>query len=275
MNGLISYERRIARKRILFGVQAVGQYVKQRVRSASRVHFDAINSMEMLRKTSRICQEFRSSTLANWCSINQIQGGYVLPKTVSYAQWSLEPYCIGTKLRTLRTQKRLTLSRLAAETGLSTALLSKLETDRMIPTLPTLATISRVYGVGMSYFFSEPSRHTLSITRKAHLQGKGRGADTTKMIPLNPASAHVRMTAQMVEFTPGAIASAMEALPDGSGLVYVLEGRLQLQAGGMQEVLEEGDCACLESEMALSWSALGKHRCRVLAVAPGAATKEL
>ena len=56
-------------------------------------------------------------------------------KTISYAQWSMEPYSIGLKLRALRTQKRLTLARLAAETGLSTALLSKLETDRMIPTL--------------------------------------------------------------------------------------------------------------------------------------------
>ena len=192
-----------------------------------------------------------------------------MPKTDSYAQWALEPYCIGMKLRTLRTQKRLTLSRLAAETGLSTALLSKLETDRMIPTLPTLATISRVYGVGMSYFFSEPSRHTLSITRKAHLLGKGRGAESTKVIPLNPATARARLSALMVEFAPGVNASAMEGLPDGSGLVFVLEGRLQLQAGSMQEVLEEGDCAWMESEMALSWSALGKHRCRVLAVAHG------
>ena len=74
-----------------------------------------------------------------------------MSKADSYAQWSLEPYCIGLKLRSLRNSKRLTLSRLAAETRLSTALLSKLETDRMIPTLPTLATIARVYGVGMDY----------------------------------------------------------------------------------------------------------------------------
>ncbi|MGH9589839.1 MAG: helix-turn-helix domain-containing protein, partial [Terracidiphilus sp.] len=86
-------------------------------------------------------------------------------KTASNAQKSLEPYSIGVKLRLLRTQKRLTLARLSAETRLSTALLSKLETDRMIPTLPTLAAISRVYGVGLSYFFSEPSRHAISITR--------------------------------------------------------------------------------------------------------------
>ena len=108
-----------------------------------------------------------------------------MTKTVSYAQWSLEPYCIGLKLRALRTQKRLTLSRLASETGLSTALLSKLETDRMIPTLPTLATISRVYGVGMSHFFAEPAQHTLSITRKAHLQSDGRGLEAVKFTPLN------------------------------------------------------------------------------------------
>jgi transcriptional regulator with XRE-family HTH domain len=191
-----------------------------------------------------------------------------MAKTVSYAHWSLETYCIGMKLRALRTQKRLTLSRLAAETGLSTALLSKLETDRMIPTLPTLATISRVYGVGMSYFFSEPARHTLSITRKAHLQSVTRGLESVKFTPLNAVSKATRLVAQMIELPVGGASSMSDACHETSGLVYVLEGKLQLDAGGMHETLEAGDCACVESEMALAWSAAGKHRCRILAVAP-------
>ena len=197
-----------------------------------------------------------------------------MTKTVTYAQWALEPYCIGMKLRTLRTQKRLTLSRLAAETGLSTALLSKLETDRMIPTLPTLATISRVYGVGMSYFFAEPARHTLSITRKAHLQGNGRGVEPVKVTPLNAISERPRLVAQMIEFPPGGVTTVSDSLRESSGRVYVLEGRLQLDSGGMQEVLETGDCAYMEGEMALAWSAAGKHRCRVLAVLPGVHPRE-
>jgi len=192
-----------------------------------------------------------------------------MAKTVSYAQWSLEPYCIGVKLRSLRTQKRLTLSRLAAETGLSTALLSKLETDRMIPTLPTLATISRVYGVGMSYFFSEAARHSLSITRKAHLQGNGRRPEAVKVTPLNMAERGARLVAQAIEFPPGGASVAMDSLRETNAVVYVLDGRLQLDAGGLSEVLETGDCASIESEMALAWSAAGKHRCRVLAVFPG------
>ncbi len=211
-------------------------------------------------------------------------------KSVSYSQWSLEPYCIGTKLRALRTQKRLTLARLAAETGLSTALLSKLETDRMVPTLPTLATISRVYGVGLSYFFKEPARHSLSITRKAHLLGQERGIEQARITPLNavgnsmplatqaaggdhsaqgiPAS----LVAQMIEFPEGGAASTSDCFHQTSGLVYVLEGELRLDSGGLHETLETGDCAYVESDMVLSWSAAGKHRCRVLAVSPGAAT---
>jgi transcriptional regulator with XRE-family HTH domain len=164
-------------------------------------------------------------------------------------------------------QKRMTLARLAAETGLSTALLSKLETDRMIPTLPTLATISRVYGVGMSYFFAEPARHSLSITRKGHLQAAGRGPETVKFVPLN-AGKGARIVAQMIEFPAGGVSTGRDPLPQMSGLVYVLEGRLQLDAGGMLEVLEAGDCAYMESEMAMAWSAAGKQRCRLLAVMP-------
>ena len=192
-----------------------------------------------------------------------------MPKTDSYAQWSLEPYSIGLKLRSLRVQKRLTLARLATETGLSTALLSKLETDRMIPTLPTLATICRVYGVGLNYFFCEPSRHTLSITRKAHLQGAARGPELVRITPLSTGWDRSRLVAQLIEFQPGAPTTAMEAYRETGGVVYVLEGKLRLDAGGMHEILEAGDCACMESEMALAWSAADKHRCRVLAVLPG------
>jgi transcriptional regulator with XRE-family HTH domain len=172
------------------------------------------------------------------------------------------------KLRSLRTKKRLTLSRLAAETKLSTALLSKLETDRMIPTLPTLATISRVYGVGLSYFFSEPAKHTLSVTRKAHLQGNSRGLESVKVTPLNTLEDRTKLAAQMMEFPAGGASCISDACRGANGLMYVLEGKLQLDAGGLSEVLEAGDCAYVESEMALAWSAAGKHRCRVLAVMP-------
>lgn len=191
-----------------------------------------------------------------------------MTKPATYAQWYLEPYCIGMKLRALRTQKRLTLSRLAVETGLSTALLSKLETDRMVPTLPTLATISRVYGVGMSHFFSEPGKHSLSITRKAHLQGNGRGTDAVKITPLHAIAADDKLVARVMELAPSANGSVNESSSETAGLMYVLDGRLEMNMGGLSEVLEAGDCVYIKSAMAMNLSAGGKHPCRVLSVTP-------
>ncbi len=184
-----------------------------------------------------------------------------------YSRWSLEPYGIGMKLRALRTQKRLTLSRLAAETGLSTALLSKLETDRMVPTLPTLANISRVYGIGLGYFFNDASEHTISITRKAHLIGNGRSQESVRRTPLN-ASPNSQLVVEMIEFPTGGAASIAEVGRLVTSLAYVLEGRLRLDVGGTQEELDAGDCIYMESQMAMAWSAAGKSRCRVLMVAP-------
>lgn len=191
-----------------------------------------------------------------------------MPKTVTQAQWSLGPYRIGLKLRSLRIQKRLTLSRLAEESGLSTGLLSKLETNRMIPTLPTLAAISRVYGVSLSYFFSEPARHALSITRRGHLEADGRAPEPLKITPLNPPNSRIR--AQLIEFQPGTPATVIDSAHERASVIYVLEGRLRLDSDGLSETLETGDCAWMESEAAIAWSACDKRRCRILAVLPGA-----
>jgi len=198
----------------------------------------------------------------------------------SHSEWFLAPYCIGMKLRTLRTEKKLTLARLAAETGLSTALLSKLETDRMVPTLSTMATICKVYGVGLGHFFCEPTEHSLSVTRKVSSQGRGRSTDAGARIPLNPGVPDRRMDACLVDLEPGSTAAEPEVREGRALLAYVLDGRLHLDVGGMRETLEAGDCAYLESDLPLAWGAAGKQRCRLLTVtptpkkAPRAAVKE-
>ena len=128
----------------------------------------------------------------------------------------LDHYQIGLKLRRLRIGKQLTLSRLAAETGMSTALLSKLESAQMTPTLMTLSKICRVYGVSLAYFFSDPQRHSLSITRKGHLAAIRGSQESVRRVPLHYN--HIGSTgcgASLVEFRPKLLVSASEP---GQGL---------------------------------------------------------
>src|SRR6476661_409958 len=76
-------------------------------------------------------------------------------------------YSIGEKLRSLRLRKSLGLVELSKHTGLSAALLSKLERGKLFPTLPTLLRIAMVYSVGLDYFFTdERKRRVVAVARK-------------------------------------------------------------------------------------------------------------
>src|SRR6187401_363976 len=65
----------------------------------------------------------------------------------------LGDYRIGERLRALRLKKKMGLVELGKHTGLSPAMLSKLERGRLHPTLPTLLRISMVFGLGLDHFF--------------------------------------------------------------------------------------------------------------------------
>src|SRR6202795_2327300 len=79
----------------------------------------------------------------------------------------LNRYSIGEKLRTMRLRKSMGLVELGKHTGLSAALLSKLERGKLFPTLPTLLRIAMVFGVGLDYFFTdERKRRVVGVVRK-------------------------------------------------------------------------------------------------------------
>jgi hypothetical protein len=45
--------------------------------------------------------------------------------------------------------------------------------------------------------------------------------------------------------------------------------KLQEDSSGTHDVLEAGDCVCLDSEMLITWSASGTSRCRALVLTLG------
>jgi transcriptional regulator with XRE-family HTH domain len=182
----------------------------------------------------------------------------------------LNSYSIGLKLRTLRNEKRLTLASLSRDTGYSTALLSKLETDSMVPTLPTLARICSVYGIGLSYFFSEPTYHALAITRKAHISGGSRGPQkesaAVKVTPLHVPASTGELVAKLLTLPPGTALTVSERGLKSNIMAYVLDGTLQLSLNASREVLEPGDCVVLDTDAFLVWSAVGDSPCHILSV---------
>ena len=80
----------------------------------------------------------------------------------------LSGYGIGAKVRALRLKKKMGLVELGRHTGLSPALLSKIERSRLFPTLPTLLRIALVFSVGLEFFFAGAREKPLvAVVRKA------------------------------------------------------------------------------------------------------------
>jgi transcriptional regulator with XRE-family HTH domain len=98
----------------------------------------------------------------------------------------LKRYEIGSKIRALRVKKKLGLAQLGEHTGLSPALLSKIERGNLFPTLPTLLRIAMVFGLGLEHFFVETEhRPLMAFSRKQdRLRLPNRPAEETRPISL-------------------------------------------------------------------------------------------
>lgn len=184
-------------------------------------------------------------------------------------QKGLDQYAIGAKLRAMRLRKKMGLVELGRHTGLSPALLSKIERGRMVPTLPTLMRIALVFSVGLEHFFTEPSRRpTLAIVRRNERKrfperlGDDEPAYVFESLDF-PALERV-MNAYYVEFEKGRT-SRIHQHP-GEEFIYVMDGRLVVTVGDAAHTLDAGDAMYFESAVPHAYEAEGRTTARAIVV---------
>ena len=178
----------------------------------------------------------------------------------------LKPYALGEKLRTLRLRKSLGLVELGKHTGLSAAMLSKLERGKLFPTLPTLLRIALVFGVGLEYFFTdERKRHVVAIARKKERlrfpDSPGGGSIAYNFESLDFKATERKLNAFYAEFEPIPSERSRPHQHPGVELLYLISGKLELTIGSKQVCLEEGDAIYFDSAVRHSYHRAGKNRC--------------
>ena len=156
----------------------------------------------------------------------------------------LKRYEIGSKIRTLRLRKKLGLVQLGEHTGLSAALLSKIERGNLFPTLPTLLRIAMVFGVGLDYFFVESDESPIAqITRRdERVRLPNRPAESPSYFfeSLNFDVRDREVDIYFAEFPAGSEPSDPHEHA-GAEFIYIAEGRLVVMIKDKPIVLGEGD----------------------------------
>jgi len=186
----------------------------------------------------------------------------------------LRRYEVGDKLRALRLKKKLGLVELGRHTGLSPALLSKLERNKMFPTLPTLLRIAMVFSVDLDYFFADHRKHrVLAVVRRASRlrfpEVPGVRDPAFHFESLTFPVAEPKCQAYVATFHPVAEGKARPHEHPGVEMLYVLSGELAVTIEAVEHKLGTGDAMYFDASVPHSYRRSGRSTCSALVVSVG------
>ena len=176
---------------------------------------------------------------------------------------------LGARVRDLRRERGWTLEHLAERSGVSRAMISKLERGEKNPTLVVAAKVAEGLGVSLSRLVGiEERRRVVVVPREG------------RMVMRDPETGFER---QLLSPRFGGLEFIRNVVPEGSTsgefpphrrgaeeYVVVEKGRLRVVLGGEEHVLEEGDAAYFEADAAHRFDNAGEGECSYyLVIDPG------
>jgi transcriptional regulator with XRE-family HTH domain len=170
---------------------------------------------------------------------------------------------VGARLKRLRTQAGLTLEEFAAKSGVSRAMLSKVERGEKSPTLAVIARIGQGLNVSMSTLMgAEPDPAQVAVIRAAHRLTFRDPETGFERHTLSPAHVDSGIEFLLHRIPPGKSSGELPpyASPTEKYLV-VQTGQLTVQIGKIRHVIETGDSFFFDVREPYSFINAGKTPC--------------
>jgi transcriptional regulator with XRE-family HTH domain len=164
---------------------------------------------------------------------------------------------VGRRLKTLRTQRRMTLTGVAETTGISKSTLSRLETGGRRPTLELLLTLSHAYRVALDDLVAAPEEGDPRLRLKP---GRVKGRT---VIPLTRQPGGVQAWKIII---PTSKSDPEPRAHDGQEWIYVLSGRMRFVLGDQDKVLGPGDVAAFDTTVPHWFGSTGSEPAEILSI---------
>jgi transcriptional regulator with XRE-family HTH domain len=164
---------------------------------------------------------------------------------------------VGTRLRSVRMQRRLTLTAVAETTGISKSTLSRLEVGQRRPTLELLLALSHAYRVPLDTLVAAPVVGDPRIRLKPG-QVKGR-----TVIPLTAQPDGMQAWKIVIPITK---ATPHPRAHDGQEWMFVLSGRMRFLLGDQDLVLGPGEVASFDTRVPHWFGSTGEEPVEVLSI---------
>jgi len=164
---------------------------------------------------------------------------------------------VGARLQRLRKHRGMSLTGVAAATGISKSTLSRLETGQRRPTLELLLALSHTYRVTLDELVAAPEEGDPRI----HLK-PGRVKGRT-VIPLTRQPGGIQAWKIVI---PAANPDPELRAHDGNEWIYVLSGHMRVVLGDQDWVLGPGDVASFDTTVPHWFGSTGDEPAEILSI---------
>lgn len=175
---------------------------------------------------------------------------------------------LGSRVRHARKLRRLTLKELGDKVGCSESLLSKVERNHVIPSLPVLWRIAEALGTTFGALFGDESVGPVTTYNNGErpLLSLGTGTGKTPDVVLErmvPSSENRTIDANLHVIPPGGGSSGAYS-HSGEEVGYVVSGYLELTVDGRIYLLGAGGSFFFNSSLPHSYRNVGSGEARVV-----------
>lgn len=174
---------------------------------------------------------------------------------------------IGAKLKVARKARRLSMRDLADRVGCSESLISKIENEKVFPSLPTLHKIAAELGTAIGKLFAESNPDGDFVSRRGKrpvLSLDAIGRDGGVGIRLEGVAINGELLYGSIHIVDAGGSSGGFIEHVGEEVGYVLEGEIEITVAGRPYLLTEGDSIFFPSELPHGYRNPGTRVARIL-----------
>jgi transcriptional regulator with XRE-family HTH domain len=171
---------------------------------------------------------------------------------------------VGKKIRKERLKKKMSLDRVANETGFSIDYLKEIEAGKKIPPVGTLLQLAKALEIDSGFFLREQESSLRSRIR-AYTKRTENYAYTT----LTPGAESKHLKAFKVTIDAMQDHKGVGYQHEGEEFVYVLSGKIELTVGDHVNVLDVGESLHFNSGIRHKLRNVGKEKAELLVVIYG------
>jgi transcriptional regulator with XRE-family HTH domain len=178
---------------------------------------------------------------------------------------------ISYRLKEIRKDKRITIQELADKAGVSKGLISQIENNRTIPSLPVLMNIVQSLNLDLTEFFKDLSskghQEKVFVIRSSEYspiqKEASKGFSYQRMLTRNIQGGPVDFV--LLELKKGARRNKM-VVTDAFEYKYLIKGRIEYLIEDKNYILEEGDSIFFDGRLGHNLSNIGDSEAIMLVV---------